>query len=178
MEVYIDNIVVKSKTWSEHAQLLEKIFLLIRTYNIKLNLTKCVFGVNAGKFLGFMVTQRGIEVNPHQTKVILKTPTPSRKNELQHFTSRLVTLGRFIAETRYSIMKQMALTLKNAAQKLRPYFQVHQVIIVTNQPLISILHKLNLFGRMLKWAIELSKYGIKYPSEIGIEMTSYGQLYS
>lgn len=97
MEVYIDNIVVKSKTWSEHAQLLEKIFRLIRTYNMKLNLTKCVFGVRAGKFLGFMVTQRGIEVNRHQTKVVLKTPAPSRKNELQHFTSRLVALGRFVA---------------------------------------------------------------------------------
>lgn len=62
---------------------------------MKFNLTKCVFCVRAGKFLGFMVTQRGIEVNRHQTKVVLKTPAPSRKNELQ--TSRLVALGRFIA---------------------------------------------------------------------------------
>lgn len=64
---------------------------------MKFNLTKCVFSVSVGKFLGFMVTQRGIDVNQHQTKVVLKTPTPSRKNELQHFTSCLVALGHFIA---------------------------------------------------------------------------------
>lgn len=97
VEVYIDNIVVKSKTWSEHTQLLEKILRLMRTYNMKLNLTKYVFCVRTGKFLGFMVTQRGIEVNRHQTKVVLKTLASSRKNELQHFTSRLVALERFIA---------------------------------------------------------------------------------
>ena len=63
-KVYIDDIVVKNKTQSEHAQHLEETFHLIRAYNMKLNPTKCAFGVNAGKFLGFMVTQRGIEVNP------------------------------------------------------------------------------------------------------------------
>ena len=63
-KVYIDDIVVKNKTQSEHAQHLEETFHLIRAYNMKLNPTKCAFGVNAGKFLGFMATQRGIEVNP------------------------------------------------------------------------------------------------------------------
>ena len=59
IEVYIDDIVIKSRTKSEHAQYLEEIFHLMRGYNMKLNLTKCAFGVNAGKFLGFKVTQRG-----------------------------------------------------------------------------------------------------------------------
>lgn len=63
VEVYIDDIVVKNKTRSEHTQHLEETFHLMRTYNMKLNPAKCNFGVNAGKFLGFMVTQRGIEVN-------------------------------------------------------------------------------------------------------------------
>ena len=64
-KVYINDIVGKNKTQSEHAQDLEETFHLIRAYNMKLNPTKCAFGVNAGKFLGFMATQRGIEVNPN-----------------------------------------------------------------------------------------------------------------
>lgn len=63
VEVYIDDIVVKSKTRSEHTQHLEETFRLMRTYNMKLNPAKCAFGVSTGKFLGFMVTQRGTEVN-------------------------------------------------------------------------------------------------------------------
>ena len=65
VEVYIDDIVVKSKTKSKHAQHLEETFRLMRNYNRKLIPAKCAFEVSAGKFLGFMVTQKGIEV---QTK--------------------------------------------------------------------------------------------------------------
>ena len=68
----------------------------MRAYNMKLNPTKWAFGVNTGKFLGFMVTQRGIEFNPAQIKVVLETPTSSNKKELQHLTSCLTALGRFI----------------------------------------------------------------------------------
>ncbi|RVW95941.1 hypothetical protein CK203_027601 [Vitis vinifera] len=56
-------------------------------------------------------------------------------------------------------MEQMTLSLRNATQKLRPYFQAHPIVMLTNQPLRSILHKPNLLGRMLKWAIELSEGG-------------------
>ena len=62
---------------------------------MKLNPTKCAFGVNT-KFLGFMVIQRGIEVNLDQIKVILETPTPSSKKELQRLTDRLAALELFI----------------------------------------------------------------------------------
>lgn len=66
------------------------------------------------------------------------------------------------AETQYSKMEQIALALKSAAQKLYPYFQAHQVTILTNHPLRNILHKLDLSGRLVWWAIDLSEYGIKY----------------
>lgn len=72
-------------------------------------------------------------------------------------------------ETRYSKMEQTALALRCAAQKLCPYFQAHQIIVLTNQPLKSILHKLDLSGRMLKWAIDLSEYGIKYQPRLSIK---------
>ena len=56
VEVYINDIIVKSKTYVEHIQHLEKAFNLMRKYNMKLNLVKCTFEVSAGKFLGFRVT--------------------------------------------------------------------------------------------------------------------------
>ena len=72
-------------------------------------------------------------------------------------------------ETQYSIMEQMTLALKSTAQKLHPYFLAHQVIVLTNQPLRSTLYKLDLSGRMLKWAIELSEYRIKYQSRLALK---------
>ena len=66
------------------------------------------------------------------------------------------------AETRYSKVEQTALALKDAARKLCPYFQAHQVTVLTNQPLRVTLHKSDLSRQMLKWAIELSEYEIKY----------------
>ena len=64
---------------------------------MKLNPLKCAFGVSAGKFLGFMVTQRGIEENPLQLKAILQSPTPLSKKEVQQLTDRLAALGIFIS---------------------------------------------------------------------------------
>ena len=75
---------------------MEEAFRLMQAYNMKLNPTKCAFGINAWKFLGFMVTQRGIEVNLAQVKFILETPTTNNKKELQHLIVRLAVLGRFI----------------------------------------------------------------------------------
>ena len=64
---------------------------------MKLNPAKCEFGVSAGQFLGFMMTQRGIEANPSQLKAILESPAPSSRKEVQQLTGRLAVLGRFIS---------------------------------------------------------------------------------
>ncbi|RVW43991.1 Transposon Ty3-G Gag-Pol polyprotein [Vitis vinifera] len=87
---------VKSKTREQHILHLQEVFLL-RKYDMKLNPSKCAFGVSAGKFLGFMVSQRGIEVSPDQVKAVMETPPPRNKKELQRLTGKLVALGRFIA---------------------------------------------------------------------------------
>ncbi|RVX20873.1 Transposon Ty3-I Gag-Pol polyprotein [Vitis vinifera] len=79
VEVYIDDIVVKSKTREEHVLHLQKVFHLLRKYDMKLNPSKCAFGVSAGKFLGFMVSQRGIEVSPEQVKAVMETPPPGAR---------------------------------------------------------------------------------------------------
>ena len=97
VEVYINDIVVKSKTREDHTHHLQKVFHLLRRYDMNLNPSKCAFGVSVGKFLGFMVTQRGIKVSPNQIKVVMEAPAPRNKKELQRLIGKLIALGRFIA---------------------------------------------------------------------------------
>ena len=70
IEVYIDDMVVKSKVAFKHVGDLRSIFEILRKHKLRLNASKCSFGVGLGKFLGYMVTHWGIEVNPDQIKTI------------------------------------------------------------------------------------------------------------
>lgn len=70
IEVYIDDMVVKSKMVSEHIRDLESIFEVLTKHTLRPNASKCSFGVRSSKFLGYMVTHRGIKVNPDQIKAI------------------------------------------------------------------------------------------------------------
>ena len=81
IEIYIDDMVVKSKVVSEHLGDLRVIFEILRNYKLRLNASKYSFGVGSGKFLGYMVTHKGIEVNPDQIKAInnLRTPQNPKK---------------------------------------------------------------------------------------------------
>ena len=71
MEVYVDDILVKSKEELAHLDDLRETFATLRQYQMKLNPNKCAFGVASGKLLGFMVSQRGIEANPEKVRAIL-----------------------------------------------------------------------------------------------------------
>ena len=82
IEVYIDNKVVKSKVVSEHVGDLVNIFEILREHKLRLNASKCSFGVGSGKFLGYMVTYRGIEVNPNQVKAINSLQPPRNPKEV------------------------------------------------------------------------------------------------
>ena len=64
MEFYIDDMVIKSKVASEHVQDLEEAFFMLKRHQLRLNTSKCSFRVSSGKLLGFLITHRGIEVNP------------------------------------------------------------------------------------------------------------------
>ena len=70
IEVYIDDMVIKSKLVSEHVGDLINIFEILREHKLRLNVSKCSFGVGSGKFLGYMVTHKGIEINPDQIPLI------------------------------------------------------------------------------------------------------------
>ena len=254
MEVYIDDMLVKSTTAELHIAHLSEAFQILRNYNMKLNPAKCAFGVSAGKFLGFIVNHRGIEANPDKIKVVLYMPSPSSIKEVQCLTGRIAALSRFIsrasdkcqpffqvlkkafqwdtkceeafsalktylssppilvspiegelltlylvvsdfststvlvrdkervqhpvyycsralrvAEERYPRMEKLILALVTAAQKLRPYFQAHTIEVSTEYPMKQVLHKPETSGRLMKWAIELSEFDIRYKPKTTIK---------
>ena len=109
MEVYIDDMLVKSTTAELHIAYLSEAFQILRNYNMKLNPAKCAFGVSVGKFLRFIVNHRGIEANPNKIKVVLDMPSPSGIKEVQRLTGRIAALSRFVSR---------------ASDKCQPFFQV------------------------------------------------------
>ena len=254
MEVYIDDMLVKSTTDDLHIAHLFEAFQILRNYNMKLNPAKCAFGVSARKFLGFIVNHRGIEANPDKIKVVLDMPSPSRIKEVQRLTGRIAALSQFVsrvsdkfqpffqvlkkafqwdakceeafsalktylssppilvspaegelltlylavsdfstsavlvrdkervqhpvyycsralrgAEERYPRMEKLILDLVTAARKLRPYFQAHTIEVPTEYPMKQVLHKPETFGRLMKWAIELSEFDIRYRPKTAIK---------
>ena len=99
IEVYIDDMVVKSKVVSEHVGDLEDIFEILWKQKLRLNASKCSFGVGLGKFLGYMVTHRGIEINPDQIKAINSLKPPRNPKEVQKLTGMTAALNRFISRS-------------------------------------------------------------------------------
>ena len=93
MEVYIDDMLVKSTTAELHIAHLSEAFQILRKYNMKLNPAKCAFGVSAGKFLGFIVNNRGIEANPDKIKAVLNMLSPSSIKEVHRLTGRIAALA-------------------------------------------------------------------------------------
>jgi Reverse transcriptase (RNA-dependent DNA polymerase) len=74
VECYVDNLVIKAMSYEEHLQYLEVVFNRLREHTLKLNPLKCVFMVSSGKFLGFVVRHRGIEIDSDKIKAIMKLP--------------------------------------------------------------------------------------------------------
>ncbi len=109
MEVYVDDMIVKSKMPGNHITDLAETFQRLREYGICLNPEKCVFGVSAGKFLGFVVSERGIDANPEKIKTLLNFRTPTSIKDIQRLIGKITSLSRFIS--RYG-------------DRCRPFFKV------------------------------------------------------
>jgi hypothetical protein len=140
MEVYIDDMVVKSKKAEDHLKDLEVAFNILDKYNMKLNPAKCNFGVGAGKFLGYMVTKRGIEASPEQIKAILNLKSPSNAKDVQRLTGRLAALNRFISRSSdrckefYDILKknkkfEWGEKQEEAFQELKKYLSTPPLLV-------------------------------------------------
>uniref|UniRef100_A0A2N9IPQ6 Uncharacterized protein n=1 Tax=Fagus sylvatica TaxID=28930 RepID=A0A2N9IPQ6_FAGSY len=275
VEVYVDDMLVKSKEEDGHLDDLRETFQTLRKYQMKLNPSKCAFGVYSGKFLGFMVSQRGIEANPDKIKAILEMQPPKNTKEVQRLTGRIAALNRFMsrstdkclpffktlkkafewtdecqqafeelkkylteppllspskqgeelylylavsptavssalireeerrqlpvyytsralrgAEERYPPMEKLAFALVTAARKLRPYFQAHTIVLLTNHPLRKAMNKPDAAGRLIqcspskddeptedveqasKWTVNIDGSSTKDSGGVGIVLRS------
>ncbi|CAA0816695.1 Uncharacterized mitochondrial protein AtMg00860, partial [Striga hermonthica] len=122
MEVYVDDILVKSRSSTSHVEDLKETFKTLRTYGMKLNPNKCAFGVRAGRFLGYIVTEKGIEVNKDKVQAILDMAPPKNVREVQVLTGRIAGLSRFIARAAersfpfFKLLKKKAFQWNDEAQ--------------------------------------------------------------
>ena len=92
-------MVVKSKLVSNHDKDLGDVFEILRKYKLRMNASKCSFEVGSGKFLGYMVTHRGIEVSPDQIRAIHSLQPPRNPKEVQKLTGMIAALNRFISRS-------------------------------------------------------------------------------
>ncbi|XP_056695059.1 uncharacterized protein [Spinacia oleracea] len=99
VEVYVDDSIVKSRLASDHIDDLRETFETLRRFRMKLNPKKCVFGVRSGKFLGFLVSERGIDANPDKVDAIMNLPEPGCIKDVQKLTGRMAALTRFISKS-------------------------------------------------------------------------------
>ncbi|XP_019435906.1 PREDICTED: uncharacterized protein LOC109342364 [Lupinus angustifolius] len=156
LEVYMDDMIAKSLPDKDHISILENIFEQLRKYNMRLNPEKCTFGVEADKFLDFLLTSRGIEMNPSKCQTIIDMRSPHTVKEVQQLNGRLAALSR------YQKLEKVAYALLIATRRLRQYFQSHATIVRTYQPIRQILHKPELAEQMITWSIELSQFDIRF----------------
>ena len=96
LQVYMDDMLVKSLQEDNHLSNLQETFDTLRSYNMKLNPSKCTFRVTIGKFLGFMVSQRGIKVNPNKIRAIMEMTPPTSIKEVQSLNGKVATPNRFV----------------------------------------------------------------------------------
>ncbi|KAL0405074.1 UNVERIFIED_CONTAM: Polyprotein P3 [Sesamum radiatum] len=186
MEVYVDDMLVKS-TEEDHLKNLKQAFGIMRAYGMKLNPSKCTFGVHGGRFLSYMVSEKGIEANPEKIEAIAGLRLPRTLKEVQKLTDEAVSLvlvreqekiqnpvyyvSKMLqgAERRYTQIEKLALALVVTTRKLRPYFQSHKVIVRINHPLGHIMTMPDSSGRLVIWAVELGEYDIEYQGRTAVK---------
>nr|GFC54731.1 reverse transcriptase domain-containing protein [Tanacetum cinerariifolium] len=116
IEVYVDNLVVKSHTETEMVRDIAETFQTLRKINMKLNPKKCSFGLAEGVFLGYVITPEGIKTCPDKTTAVLQLPSPQTIKEVQSLNEKLASLNRFLSK---SAEKSLPLfqTLKKCIKK-------------------------------------------------------------
>ncbi|KAL5572570.1 hypothetical protein UlMin_022167 [Ulmus minor] len=194
MEVYVDDMLVKSLKADEHIDNLRESFEVLREYKMKLNPAKCAFGVTSGNFLGFMVNHRGIEANPAKIQALLDMESPRKVKEVQSLTGRVAALNRFISRATdkcqpfFRALQGESLILYLAVSKgvvssalVREEEGVQWPIYYTSKSLLDaetrypefslkqILQKPDTSGRLAKWSIELGEFDILFKPRTAIK---------
>ncbi|XP_052624863.1 uncharacterized protein LOC128132371 [Lactuca sativa] len=195
IEVYVDDMVIKSPNEEKMLQDIEETFKTLEVAKMKLNPAKCTFGVEEGQFLGYYVTRdaqaekalQRIKEALHKLPT-LATPIPGETLQVYLSTSgeaisSVLAVERegeqkpvyFVSralqgpEINYPMLEKLVLELIYAARRLSRYFQEHQIEVLTSYPIKQILLKPEMSGRLAKWAIELGEHDINYRPRTSIK---------
>ena len=114
IEVYVDDMIAKSRQGEDHIEVLKRLFDRLRKFKLRLNPAKCVFGANSGKLFGFMVSNKGIEIDPSKVKAICDLKPPSTVKEVRSLLGRLNYVARFISQLSETAKPFFKLFKKNA----------------------------------------------------------------
>ncbi|GJZ77741.1 reverse transcriptase domain-containing protein [Tanacetum coccineum] len=117
IEVYVDDLVIKSHTEAEMLRDIDETFHTLRKINMKLNPKKCTFGAVEGMFLGYTISPKGIKPCPNKTEAVLQLPSPRTVKEVQSFNGKLASLNRFLsksAERSLPLFKTLKKCIKNS----------------------------------------------------------------
>ncbi|KAF8093704.1 hypothetical protein N665_0380s0024 [Sinapis alba] len=171
MEVYIDDMLVKSLVAKDHIRHLSECFDTLNKYRMKLN-RPSIHRIETVYDDSPSVSKTGRRrylVSLHQS-ILLGSEQRSHKRRSRRTTSYFYTSKRLTeAETRYPTLERMTLVVVTSARKLRPYFQSHSIVVLTDLPLRTIFQNANQSGRLSKWVIELSEYNISYKGRPAIK---------
>ncbi|KAM0854748.1 hypothetical protein ACQ4PT_050237 [Festuca glaucescens] len=190
VEAYIDDILVKSRDKATMVEDLQETFDNLRKANLRLNPEKCIFGVPSGKLLGFLVSQRGIEAKPDKIKAIEDMQPPRRVKDVQRLNGCITALGRFISRLGERALPFFRLLNKKgpfewtpeadqAFLDLKKYLSsppilvsprpgellllyAHQITVVSDYGLESVLRNREVTGRIAEWATELSEFELRF----------------
>ncbi|KAM1159864.1 hypothetical protein ACFX19_033555 [Malus domestica] len=171
MEVYVDDMLVKSKHADQHITNLSETFTILKRFISKAT-DRCAhfFKALKGNKKYITWTEECVKafrnLKEYMSKAPLRSPNQNGVERPVYYASKALQ----DAETRYSNIEKLALALVMSARKLRPYFQAHAIIVLTNHPLRQILQSPDTSGRMIKWTIALGEFDISYqlkPAEKG-----------
>ncbi|RDY02386.1 Tf2-6, partial [Mucuna pruriens] len=186
-------MVVKSQGMTEHCEVLGRVFHILRKHQLKLNPSKCSFGVRAGKFLGFMLTERGIEANPEKYRAVIDMRSPQSVKEVQQFMGKITALSRLISKAAETATP-LFVTLKKGgkftwtveceeaflhlkAMMATPPVLIHPRPVRTNLPIKQVLRKPDMAGKMVAWSVQLSEFDISFERRDGPPTDSKGEWY-
>ncbi|XP_024026375.1 uncharacterized protein LOC112093026 [Morus notabilis] len=176
MEVYVNDMLVKSARASQHVDHLGEMFGVLRKYHMKLNPKKCAFGVGSRKFFGFIVSNRGIEANPEKIKALQDMRSPTKPKEVQRLTRCVAALNRFISKATYKCVPffdalkgsrrfEWTSQCEEAFQKLKEHLGKPQILSKPNPD-----EELSLYLSVSQHAsVELSQFDIKYVPRTAIK---------
>ncbi|XP_054797600.1 uncharacterized protein LOC129302733 [Prosopis cineraria] len=116
IEVYVDDMVAESAENESHLEVLRKLFVRLREYRLRLNPNKCIFRALSGKLLGFIMSRKGIEVDPDKVRAIQEMPSPQTEKEVRSFLGRLNYIARFIANLTATYESMFKLLKKNCRE--------------------------------------------------------------